>query len=182
MSISATQLRARAKKIKLLLTDVDGVMTDGAIYYHPSQGGGFYETKGFHARDGLAIRFAREAGLKTGIISGRASPIVEHRAKELKMDFIEQGVYEKRIPYERILEVTGLRDEEVCFVGDDVVDLPVLIRVGLAVSVANSDKSLNGHVHYTTAAIGGRGAVREVVEIILEAQGKWDAVMNHFLA
>ena len=127
--MTSAQLRARAKKIKLLLMDVDGVLTDGRIYYLPGPHGGIFETKTFHSRDGLGIRFAHEAGLKTGIISGRASPVVEHRAKELGLHFIQEDALEKIEPYEKILRIAGLKDEEVCYMGDDVVDLPVLRRV-----------------------------------------------------
>jgi 3-deoxy-D-manno-octulosonate 8-phosphate phosphatase (KDO 8-P phosphatase) len=178
--LSSAQVRKRARKIKLLLMDVDGVLTDGRIYYLPNPRGGFHETKTFYSRDGLGIRFAHGAGLKTGIISGRSSPVVEYRAKELGIHFVQQGALEKLGPYERILRAAGLRDEEVCFVGDDIVDLPVLRRVGLAVGVADADDRLRNYVHYCTRAQGGRGAVRETIEVILTAQGKWAAVTRRF--
>jgi len=177
---TAKQL-ARAKKVKLLLLDVDGVLTDGNIYYLPLPGGGMMETKGFHSRDGLGIRLAHHAGLKTGIITGRASPVIEFRAKELGIHFLEQNALEKLAPYERILNATGLTDEEVCYVGDDIVDLPLLKRVGLAVCVANGDEFLRRHVHLWTRRAGGRGAVREAIELILTAQGKWNAILKSYL-
>ncbi len=176
------KITARARKVKLLLMDVDGVLTDGRIYYVMNPRGGFYETKTFHSRDGLGIRLAHEAGIKTGILSGRSSPIVEHRAKELGIHFIQEAALEKLEPFQMILRAAGLGEEEVCYVGDDVVDLPVLTRVGLAVGVAGGHEFLRRHVHYWTKAPGGLGAVREVVELILEAQGKLKAVLEHFLA
>lgn len=182
MPLTSRQLRARARKIKLLLMDVDGVLTDGRIYYLPNPHDGIFETKTFHSRDGLALRFAHDAGLKTGIISGRASPVVEFRAKELGLHFIQEDAVEKLDPYERILKAAGLRDEQVCYMGDDIVDLPVLKRVGLAVGVADGHDALRRHLHYRTRRRGGLGAVRETVELILSAQGKWNAVVRRFLS
>lgn len=179
--LSTAQIRKRARKIKLLLMDVDGVMTDGRIYYLPNPKGGIFETKTFHARDGLGLRMALDGGLKTGVISGRTSPVVEYRAKELGIQFVQQGTLEKVEPYERILRAAGVRDEEVCFMGDDVVDLPILIRAGLAVGVSDGHDLVRRHIHYCTRAIGGKGAVRETVELILAAQGKWNAVRKHYL-
>jgi len=181
MVISHTQVRRRARKIKLLLMDVDGVLTDGRIYYLPNPRGGLFETKTFHSRDGLGIRFAINAGLKTGILSGRTSPVVEFRAKELGIQFVQQHALEKVGPYEKILHSAGLRDEEVCYMGDDVVDLPILKRAGLAVGVRDGHDLVRRHIHYCTRAPGGLGAVRETVEVILSAQGKWDAVVKHYL-
>src|SRR5437660_3684425 len=133
MAMSSRAVRQRARKIKLLLMDVDGVLTDGSIYYLSQavegSSGRLIETKGFHSRDGLGIRLAHEAGLKTGIISGRTSPLVEYRAKELGIHFVRLDALEKLAPYEKILSAAKLRDEQVCYVGDDVVDLPLLKRV-----------------------------------------------------
>ena len=181
-------VRARARKIKLLLMDVDGVMTDGRIYYLPyvratggPRSGRMVETKTFDSRDGLGLRFAMEAGIKTGIISGRGSPVVEYRARELGMHFIVQDALAKLLPYQTILRRAGLKDEEVCYIGDDVVDLPVLKRVGLAVGVGNGHPLLRRHVHYWTRCPGGIGAVRETIELILGAQGKLDAIVRRYL-
>jgi len=178
----SAKIRARARKVKLLLMDVDGVLTDGRIYYLINPRGGFYETKTFHSRDGLGIRLAHQAGLKTGILSGRSSPVVEHRAKELGIHFVQEAALEKLEPFEMMLRAAGLKGEEVCYVGDDLVDLPVLTRAGLAVGVAGGHEFLRRHVHYWTKAHGGLGAIREVVELILEAQGKLQAVHERFLA
>jgi 3-deoxy-D-manno-octulosonate 8-phosphate phosphatase (KDO 8-P phosphatase) len=179
--MKTAQLRARAKKIRLLLLDVDGVLTDGRIYYLPNPHGGIFETKTFHSRDGLGIRFAHEAGLKTGILSGRSSPVVEYRAKELGIHFVQEAALEKLEPYLKILMAAGLKDEQVCYMGDDVVDLPVLKRAGLAVGVAGGHPDLKRHTHYWTRNPGGLGAVREVIELILAAQGKWDAILRRHL-
>ncbi len=176
--LSASRLRKRARRVKLLLMDVDGVLTDGRIYYLPGPRGGFFETKTFYSRDGLGLRLAQKAGLKTGIISGRSSPVVEFRAKELGFHFIQEAALEKLEPYEKILHAAGLKDEEVCYIGDDIVDLPVLRRVGLAVGVADGHGLLRRYLHYCTRARGGLGAVRETIEMILEAQGKWEAVLR----
>ena len=181
MPLSIQQVRNRARKIKLLLLDVDGVMTDGRIYYVPRPEGGMFETKTFHARDGIGIRYARDAGVKVGIISGRGSDTVRYRAAELKLDFVEENSLQKVPPYERILQAAGVKDGEVCYVGDDLVDLPILKRVGLAVSVQNGHSLLRRHVHYVTKAPGGLGAVRETIEIILDAQGKWKPLVERYL-
>lgn len=181
MALPINKLRARARKIKLLLMDVDGVLTDGRIYYLPNPRGGIFETKTFHSRDGLGIRLAHEAGLKTGIITGRSSPAIEHRVKELGIHFLQQDALEKLEPYEKIRRAARLNDQEVCYVGDDIVDLPLLKRVGLAVGVGDGDDVLRRYVHYWTRRPGGAGAVRETIELILSAQGKWKDVLGHYL-
>jgi 3-deoxy-D-manno-octulosonate 8-phosphate phosphatase (KDO 8-P phosphatase) len=175
------QLLDRAKKIKLLLLDVDGVLTDGNIYLLARSGGGMFETKGFHSRDGLGIRLAHRYGIKTGIITGRGSPVIEHRAKELGIHFLQQHALEKLEPYERIRLDAQVQDAEVCYVGDDIVDLPLLKRVGLAVSVGDGHELLRPHVHFRTRRPGGAGAVREAIELILIAQGKWDGIVKSYL-
>lgn len=185
MPILSRELRRRARKIKLLIMDIDGTLTDGLIYYLPADRGSakqpFIETKGFHSRDGLGIRLAHEAGLKTGVISGRTSPIVEYRLKELGIHYVELNTREKLEPYERILKAARVSKEQVCYVGDDVVDLPVLKRVGLAVGVGDGHPALRRHVQHWTRQPGGAGAVREVIELILAAQGKLGAAFDPFL-
>ena len=181
MPLTRKQLRARARRIKLLLMDMDGVMTDGRIYYVPRPQGGLMETKTFHSRDGLGIRFAHVAGLKTGIISGRGSPVVEHRVRELGIHFVQLDALDKIRPYEKILHAAGLRDAEVAYIGDDLVDLPILKRVGLAVGVGDGHPGLRRHVHYWTRNPGGGGAVRETIELILAAQGKLADILEQFL-
>jgi len=174
-------LLARAKKIKLLLMDVDGVMTDGKFYYVPRPGGGMLETKGFDSRDGLGLRLAHHAGLKTGIITGRSSPVIEFRVKDLGIHFLQQNALEKIEPYERIRNAAQVKDAEVCYVGDDLTDLPLLTRVGLGVCVANGDDLVRKHAHFCTRRAGGSGAVREAIELILTAQGKWEGILKSYL-
>lgn len=181
MPRKSRRLRDRARKIKLILMDVDGVLTDGRIYYLPGPRGGWVETKTFHSRDGWGIRRAHLAGLMTGIISGRGSPVVKHRAKELGIHFVRQDALEKLDPYKTILQSANLRDEEVCYVGDDLVDLPILKRVGLAVGVGSGHPLLRRYVHYWTRQPGGLGAVRETIELILAAQRKLRPLLKELL-
>jgi len=173
MRLSAAQLRARLKRIKLLLCDVDGVLTDGAIFI-TSEG----EFKRFHVHDGLGQRLAARAGLKVGWVSARPSAITTRRAEELKTDFIVQTRDGKVPAVERILAETGLDWADACFVGDDVVDLGVLRRVGLAISPADGRPEAKALAHFITKANGGNGCVREVVEMILKAQGRWATVVE----
>jgi 3-deoxy-D-manno-octulosonate 8-phosphate phosphatase (KDO 8-P phosphatase) len=161
--------------------DVDGVLTDGKIYFIQRPDDSFYETKAFHSLDGLGLRIAHQAGLQTGVITGRGSPVIEHRVKELGIHYLVQNRRDKLEPYREMLRAAKVRDEEVCFVGDDVVDLPILKRVGLAVGVGDGHPLLRRHVHYCTRKPGGCGAVREAIELILQAQGKWDAVLKSYL-
>lgn len=189
MPLTVKQLQQRARRIKLLLTDVDGVLTDGRIFYLPapsssrssSSGIRLTETKGFDSRDGLGFRMAARAGLKLGFISGRSSPIVQQRARELKIDFLEENVLEKIPAYERVLAAARVTNEEVAYLGDDIVDLPILKRVGLAVGVSSGMPVLRKHVHYWTQRAGGHGALREVVDLILDAQGKLDDFVRYYL-
>lgn len=161
--------------------DIDGVLTDGRIYYIPAPRGGFVETKGFHSRDGFGIRFAHQAGLRTGVLSGRGGPVVEHRMKELGINYIHLNHLEKLETYQEMLRVAGVKDTEVCYMGDDMVDLPILRRAGLAVGVADGHPMLRKHVHYWTQNGGGAGAVREVIELILAAQGKLEDIVKYYL-
>jgi 3-deoxy-D-manno-octulosonate 8-phosphate phosphatase (KDO 8-P phosphatase) len=179
LTINALKLRAR--RVRLILLDVDGVLTDGRIYYLPRPSGGFTESKAFHSRDGLGIRFAHDAGILTGIISGRGTPVVLHRARELGMRFICQDARDKVPPFTEILRLSNLKEEEVCYVGDDLVDLPLLTRAGLAVGVHDGHPEVHRHVHYVTNSLGGRGAVREAIELILDAQGKLKPLLKRYL-
>lgn len=167
-----SHLRSRLKRIKLLLCDVDGVLTDGAIFIT-----GEGEFKRFHVHDGLAQRLAAHAGLKVGWVSARPSAITTRRAEELKTDFIVQTRDGKVPAVERILAETGLSWNDACFVGDDVVDLGVLRRIGLAIAPADARPEAKDLAHFITKAAGGNGCVREVVEMILKAQGKWATVV-----
>ena len=169
---------ARAKKIKCVILDVDGVLTDGGIYVAPD---GSELFKPFFARDGLAISLARKVGIQPALITGRASSIVANRAKELHIDLVYQGSLDKREAYADIKAKTGLSDEEIAYIGDDIVDLPILRRVGLPCAVGDAVPEVRDAAQIIAAAPGGRGAVREIYEIILKSQGLWDRVLTAFL-
>lgn len=170
-------LRARAKKIRMILMDVDGVLTDGRILFLGNQ----METKSFDVKDGVALHLARRAGLLTGIITGRSSEAVRWRAQELAVDEVHHKALDKLPVYRRILARNDLRDEEVCYVGDDWVDIPILRRVGLAVVPADADTEAARHAHHRTRRPGGHGVIRETVELILEAQGKRKTLLSRYL-
>lgn len=165
--MSSANLKSRAKGIKLILLDVDGVLTDGRIVLD-SRGN---ELKFFHVRDGHGIKLAQNAGIHIGIITGRNSEVVNIRARELGITEVHQGAYDKEEIYVSILKKYGLRHEEVAFIGDDIVDVPILKRVGIAVGVKDADRSIMPFVHMVTKAGGGRGAVREFIDFVLECKG-----------
>ena len=168
MKTTGQELKSSAKKIKLLLLDVDGVLTDGRIILD-NQGN---ELKAFHVRDGHGIKLAQRAGIVIGIITGRKAEVVNVRARELGITEVHQGALDKIRVYESVLERYGLRDDEVAFVGDDIVDAAILRRVGLAAVVADCDPAVRQLGDLVTKAAGGRGAVREVITLLLKSQGK----------
>jgi 3-deoxy-D-manno-octulosonate 8-phosphate phosphatase (KDO 8-P phosphatase) len=167
----------RLLRIKLLILDCDGVLTDGRIVLLSETD----ETKFFDVKDGHGIRMAGRAGLKTAIISGRASFAVRARVRDLGIDYLHESSWVKTAPYDEILRAEGIGDDSVCYVGDDVTDIPLLRRAGLAVAVADAVDEARQYAHYVTSRPGGRGAVREVIEMILKAQGKWKEVMSRYL-
>ena len=166
----------RAGKISLVLMDSDGVLTDGRILMY-SDGS---EGRGFSVRDGHGIRMGQRGGLMFGIVSGRESRVVADRAEELYITEVHQGIFDKVERYKEILERFELPPEAVCYIGDDLVDVPVLRKVGLAVAPANAEKSVREIVHWVTPSSGGNGAVRELVDLILHAKGKWDMVTERY--
>jgi 3-deoxy-D-manno-octulosonate 8-phosphate phosphatase (KDO 8-P phosphatase) len=168
----------RAKKVRLLLLDVDGVMTDGRLGFD----GEGREIKFFYARDGIGIKLLQEAGIRVGILSGRRARVVALRAKELGISLVRQRIRDKAQALEEILETERLRPEQVCYMGDDLVDLPVLRRVGFPVAVADAVPEVKFMAHLVTRNPGGRGAVREVCEKILKIQGKWEKGIRKFLS
>jgi 3-deoxy-D-manno-octulosonate 8-phosphate phosphatase (KDO 8-P phosphatase) len=176
---SRRAIHQRAKRIQLLLMDVDGVLTDGRVWLQSWPDGSAQEIKGFSAYDGAGLSLARTVGLRTGIITGRDSPATARRAREMALEFVYQGCAVKLPAYEEILARATLRDAEVAYIADDLPDLPVLRRVGLAIAVANAAPEVRKVAHYVTRARGGEGAVREVVELILKAQGKWAGALEH---
>ena len=165
-------LDAAFKRVRLLLCDVDGVLTDASVFI-----GGAQELKQFNIQDGLGLVNLRRQGLKVGWISSRPSPATTRRARELKIDFLRQEKGSKVCAVESLLAQTGIRWDEVCYMGDDIVDLGVLKRAGVAVAVANGVAEARAAADYVTRASGGHGAVREVVELILKAQNKWARIV-----
>jgi 3-deoxy-D-manno-octulosonate 8-phosphate phosphatase (KDO 8-P phosphatase) len=186
--------QARARRIKLLLFDVDGVLTDGKLYFLPERSGTSNSTdpqrtaqsqiefKGFHAHDGASISLARLGGLKTGLITKRNSDTVALRARDLKLEYIYQGVDDKRGCFEKIVKQAGLKPEEAAFVGDDVIDLPAMRAGGFAIAVQNARAEVKSEAHYVTPHAGGEGAVRDAVEFVLKAQGKWKRVVEEYIS
>lgn len=172
--------KARARKIKLLLFDVDGVLTDGKLFFLPDNQI-FVEAKGYHAHDGVGISLTRLAGIKTGLITRRNSDNVAMRGRELKLDYVRQGIQDKLGVFKEILKQESMSAAEACFVGDDVVDLPVMWNCGLAIAVANARDDVKRDAHYVTKHAGGDGALRDAIEFILKAQGRWKQVLKKYI-
>jgi 3-deoxy-D-manno-octulosonate 8-phosphate phosphatase (KDO 8-P phosphatase) len=170
-------LEERASQIKLLLMDCDGVLTDGRIWLFENG----EEQKGFHTRDGLGLELWHRAGLKSGIISGRSSSAVERRAKGLGMSFIRQGCEDKRKAFAETLDQAEVTNAEVAFIGDDLNDIPLMTQAGLAIAVADAATEARERAHYVTKLAGGQGAVREVIELILKSQHRWDDLVKSYL-
>jgi 3-deoxy-D-manno-octulosonate 8-phosphate phosphatase (KDO 8-P phosphatase) len=175
---SPEEVKERAARIKLLLLDVDGVLTDGRILLHPDG----EESKVFNVRDGLGIRLLQRAGLEVGFISGRSSRVVTRRAEDLGIGLVVQGTLDKLPAYDEILARRGLTDRDAAYVGDDIVDIPILKRVGLAAATAGAVPAVASCCHVITDRDGGRGAIREICELILHVQGRWEEVAGPFLA
>ncbi len=166
----------RASRIRLLLLDVDGVLTEGKVFL--DEGG--RELKVFYVRDGVGLKLLRREGIEVGFITGRSSEALTRRAEELGVGWVIQGTRDKVRAYERIAQEVGVDADEVCFVGDDIVDIPLLKRVGLPVVVADGAEEAKRHALYVTRSPGGRGAVREVCELLLQAQGKWEEIIRGY--
>jgi len=167
----------RARRLRLLIFDIDGVMTDGSLYY--TDGG--EEIKAFNVRDGLGVKLVQAAGIATAIITGRQSPLVEKRARDLGIGQVIQGAADKAAAFAQLLANCGCSAEAAGYVGDDVVDLPVFKRCGLAIAVADGHDMVRSQAHYVTQARGGHGAVREACELVLAAQGKLETAMEAYL-
>jgi len=170
-------LNQKIKKIKMLLLDVDGVLTDGKIIL----GNNDTELKAFDIHDGFGIKMAQQGGIKVGVITGRKSEAVAKRAKELQLDEVVQGQMRKAQAFNQILVKHNLSEKEVAFIGDDLFDLPVLIRAGFSVAVANAREEVKAKVDYVTQLPGGKGAVREVTDLILKTQNKWQHVLEDMI-
>ncbi len=178
MALQPNKVTARARKIRLLLADCDGVLTDGSLYYTADGKRVFETTKVFHIHDGQGFRLAREAGLKIGIISGRASPALAARAAEMQIDHLYHGISDKLAVYEQIKTAEGMADEQIAYIGDDLPDLGPMGRAGLSIAVADAVAEIRQCAHFSTKNCGGRGAVREAIELILKSQGKWDELIQ----
>jgi 3-deoxy-D-manno-octulosonate 8-phosphate phosphatase (KDO 8-P phosphatase) len=168
----------KASRIRLLLFDVDGVLTDGTVVMHADGS----ESKGFHIRDGAAIVWAQRAGLTVGLLSARSSGATAHRAAQLAVRIVEQGVRSKLASYEGIVREARAADDEVAYMGDDLLDLPVLARVGLSAAPADAAQEVRDSVDWVSNVGGGRGAARELIELVLKAQRRWDAVLREYAA
>lgn len=168
---------SRAKKISLLILDVDGVLTDGQLLFS-DQGEAM---KVFNTQDGLGISAANQAGLKTAIITGRETEMVRRRGAELNITDVFQGAQDKLQAYHQLLHKYSLQPDQVAYIGDDINDLAVMTRVGLACAVANAVADVKKRAHFITTRQGGQGAVREVIELILRSQGKWETIVNDYL-
>jgi len=169
---SEEEVRERAAWIKLLILDVDGVLTDGGLVWHTNG----QESKIFHVHDGHGIRLLQRAGIEVALLTGRRSQVVDDRARDLGINLVVQGSRNKLSDYEEILKLRDLDDQSVGYVGDDLVDIPVFRRVGLAVMVGDGTAHIRPYCHASTLSEGGRGAVREVCEFLLQVQGKWEEI------
>jgi 3-deoxy-D-manno-octulosonate 8-phosphate phosphatase (KDO 8-P phosphatase) len=171
-----SDLQEKASRIRLVLLDVDGVLTDGVVVMHADGS----ESKGFHIRDGAAIVWAQRAGLPVGLLSARSSGATTHRAAQLAVRIVLQGAASKLAGYEQILRTGAIEDAAVAYMGDDLLDLPVIARVGLSGAPADAAREVRDRVDWVSQHGGGRGAVREFIELVLRAQGRWDAVTREY--
>jgi 3-deoxy-D-manno-octulosonate 8-phosphate phosphatase (KDO 8-P phosphatase) len=177
MPLPLPDVSARARRVRLLLLDVDGVLTDCSVVIDSTG----REAKTFSIRDGAALVWARRAGIEVGLLSGRPSEATSRRAAELGIDLVIQGGPDKREPFRRLLAERGLDAADVAYMGDDLADLPILARVGLAAVPADATPEAASHAHWIASACGGRGAVRELVELVMRARGDWDRLVSAHL-
>jgi len=180
VQIPSAGVLERARNIKLVLMDVDGVLTDGKIYYLPHPSGGLFETKGFDSQDGIAFQWLHRVGIKTGIISGRKSEATNERARTAHCAHNYTGSTEKLPILQEILAGSRLELSQIAFLGDDLTDAILMKRVGLAVAAGNAKPEVKSVAHYVTSAEGGNGVLREATEIILRAQGLWDQILKSY--
>jgi 3-deoxy-D-manno-octulosonate 8-phosphate phosphatase (KDO 8-P phosphatase) len=177
----SADVRARAARVRLVLMDVDGVLTDGRIFQVPNPDGSAWETKGFDSQDGIALQWFHKYGIQTGIISGRKSAATVLRAQQTHMAHVYVGFTEKLPLYEEIKQKTGLTDDQIAFLGDDLTDAILMKRVGFAVAVANARPEVKAIAHFVTQNGGGFGALRDAAEVIFDAQGIWSKILAHYL-
>ncbi len=172
-----SKVSAQASRIKLLVLDVDGVLTDGKLFFD-HQGN---EYKSFHAQDGHGIKLLRQTGVEVAVISGRKSNAVSLRMESLGIAHVYQGHEDKRAAFQELLAALGIKPEQVAYVGDDLLDLPIMARAGLAIAVHDAIDAVKQHAHWCTRRCGGQGAVREVCDLIMQAQGHYDAIIESYL-
>ena len=178
--LTEAELHRLAGDIKVLLMDVDGVLTDGRLYLVPDANGKMVETKGFDSQDGIGLRWLNWFGIKTGVISGRESPATAERARQVSMSWVFQGHIEKIPLYEQIMAEANVTRAEVAYIGDDFTDVVIMRRVGLSFATANARSEVKQSAHAITSAPGGSGAVREVIELLLKARGVWDDLLKKY--
>jgi 3-deoxy-D-manno-octulosonate 8-phosphate phosphatase (KDO 8-P phosphatase) len=172
-----SEVQLRAARIRLFLMDCDGVLTDGRIWILDHND----DQKSFYSRDGLGIELLHRAGLHSGVITGRKSSALARRAHFLGMKYVRQGCEDKVQAFAEVVAEAGVTNDEVAFAGDDLNDIPLMLQSGLGIAVADAAAETRAHAHYVTQARGGAGAVREVVELILKSQGRWDELLQHYL-
>jgi 3-deoxy-D-manno-octulosonate 8-phosphate phosphatase (KDO 8-P phosphatase) len=175
--VTDSELQTRAARIKLFLMDCDGVLTDARIWVLESG----EDQKAFNTKDGLGLEILHRSGIKSGVISGRVSSALTRRAQKLGMSYVRQGCEDKKQAFAEIVADAGLTNADVAFAGDDLNDVPLMLQSGLAIAVADAVTETREHAHYITQARGGHGAVREAIELILKAQGKWDDLVRRYL-
>lgn len=171
------EITQKAKQLKLLILDVDGVLTDGRLFFDNNGG----EYKSFHARDGHGIKLLRQTGVEVAVISGRKSQSVALRMKALGIQYVYQGHENKIAAFNEIIEVMGIKPEQAAHVGDDLLDLPIMVRVGLSIAVNDSNDSVKEYADWCTKTPGGLGAVREICDFIMQAQGTFDDVLKSYM-
>ena len=179
MNVSS-DLQKRAARIKLLLMDVDGVLTDGRLINVPAPDGSIFESKAFDSQDGIALQWLSWHGIATGVISGRVSPATTERARQVSMRYVYQGHIEKVPILQEILTQSGISADETAYAGDDLTDVVVMRRVGLGIATANARPEVKRAAHCVTTAPGGQGAVREIAEFLLQAQGRWLDILKKY--
>jgi len=179
MNVSS-DLQKRAQRIKLLLMDVDGVLTDGHLINVPAPDGSIFESKAFDSQDGIALQWLSWHGIATGVISGRVSPATTERARQVGMRYVYQGHIEKIPILQEILAQSGISPDETAYAGDDLTDVVVMRRVGLGIATANARPEVKRAAHCVTTAPGGQGAVREIAEFLLQAQGRWSDILKKY--
>jgi 3-deoxy-D-manno-octulosonate 8-phosphate phosphatase (KDO 8-P phosphatase) len=178
--LTPDRLHAQAARTKILIMDVDGVLTNGRLYLLPLPDGTLTETKGFDSQDGIALRWLTWYGIKTGVISGRESPATAGRASQVGMTWVFQGHIEKIPLFEQIVKESGVSADEIAYVGDDFTDVVLFRRAGLAIATANARPEVKQSAHVVTEAAGGSGAIREVAELLLKGHGKWEELLKKY--